>query len=68
MKTLYISLLIVIVALVVPAVFMIQFSHNFVSQVNTLRDEMHKASNEDYNILKSFPEAMNYSRPMGICL
>ena len=43
MKTLYISLLIVVVALVVPAVFMIQFSHNFVSQVNTLRDEMHKA-------------------------
>ena len=65
MKTLYISLLIVIVALVVPAVFMIQFSHNFVSQVNTLRDEMHKASNEDYNILKSFSGSYELQQAYG---
>ena len=65
MKTLYISLLIVVVALVVPAVFMIQFSHNFVSQVNTLRDEMHKASNEDYNILKSFSGSYELQQAYG---
>ena len=52
MKTLYISLL-------------IQFSHNFVSQVNTLRDEMHKASNEDYNILKSFSGSYELQQAYG---
>lgn len=53
-KTLLVAVSTVVVALIVTAVFMIKFSHSFVSQVNTLRDEMHKASNEDYDIIKNF--------------
>ena len=53
-KTRLVAVSTVVVALIVPAVFMIKFSHSFVSQVNTLRDEMHKASNEDYDIIKNF--------------
>ena len=53
-KNLLVAVSTVVVALIVTAVFMIKFSHSFVSQVNTLRDEMHKASNEDYDIIKNF--------------
>lgn len=64
-KTLLVAVSTVMVALVVPAVFMIKFSHSFVSQVNTLRDEMHKASNEDYDILKSFSGSYELQQAYG---
>ena len=54
MKTLLVTVFIVLVALIVPAIFMNRFAHSFVTQVSTLRDEMHKASNEEYDIRTDF--------------
>lgn len=53
-RTMLLSLAIVLVALIFPAVLMRVFTRFFVGQVNTLRDEMHKASKEEYDIRKKF--------------
>lgn len=53
-KTLLVTVSTVLVALIVPAIFMKRFAHSFVTQVSTLRDEMHKASNEEYDIRTDF--------------
>lgn len=53
-RTMLLSLSIALVALIFPAVLMRVFTRFFVGQVNTLRDEMHKASKEEYDIQKKF--------------
>ena len=64
-KTLLVAISTVLVALFVPAVFMTKFSHSFVSQVNVLRDEMHKASNENYDIIKNFSGSYELQQAYG---
>lgn len=47
-------LLILIVALFLPGILIHFFTDYFTSRVNTLRAEMHKASNADYDIIQTF--------------
>ncbi len=49
-----VTILIIAIALILPAFIMSFFIHNFSSQVSVLRDEMFKASKEDYNLLSEF--------------
>lgn len=47
-------LLILVVALVLPAMLIHYFTRYFTGRVELLRDEMNKASNEDYDIIPAF--------------
>lgn len=47
-------LLILLVALLLPGILIHFFTDYFTSRVNTLRAEMHKASNADYDIIQTF--------------
>lgn len=47
-------LLILMVALLLPGMLIHFFTDYFTSRVNTLRAEMHKASNADYDIIQTF--------------
>lgn len=46
--------LILLVALLVPLLIILLFSGRFVRRINLLRSEMHKASQQDYNIRTEF--------------
>ncbi len=53
-KILFTCGLIIFVAIVLPGIVIHYFAHYFTGRVEILREEMHKASNEDYNIIHTF--------------
>lgn len=53
-EILIITFLIALLAIILPVLLIRIFTNFFIKQVNTLREEMHKASSEDYNIQTEF--------------
>ncbi len=53
-EILIITFLIALLAIILPVLLIRIFTSFFIKQVNTLREEMHKASSEDYNIQTEF--------------
>lgn len=51
---LYICAAILLVALVIPGIMMHVFADYFTDRVDVLRQEMHKASNQDYELISTF--------------
>lgn len=53
-RVLYLCGLIVALALVIPGIMIHFFTRYFAGRVNVLREEMHKASNQDYGLITTF--------------
>lgn len=51
---LYICGAIILTALVIPAIMILIFTRYFTNRVNVLRQQMHKASTQDYELIASF--------------
>ena len=51
---LYLCGAIILTALVIPAILILIFTRYFTNRVNVLRQQMHKASTQDYELLASF--------------
>ncbi|MDD6812718.1 MAG: histidine kinase [Lachnospiraceae bacterium] len=51
---LYICLAIILVAILIPGIMIYIFTTYFTERVNVLRQEMHKASNQDYELISTF--------------
>ncbi len=51
---LYICIAIILVSVLLPGMMIYYFSDYFTNRVNVLRQEMHKASNQDYELISSF--------------
>lgn len=51
---LYLSGAIILTALVIPGIMIHIFTRYFTNRVNTLRQQMHKASTQDYELIDSF--------------
>lgn len=51
---LYICGAIILTALVIPAIMILIFTRYFTNRVNVLRQQMHKASTQDYELISSF--------------
>lgn len=49
-----ICLMIIILAILIPGLVIHYFTNYFTGRVNVLRQEMHKASNQDYELISSF--------------
>lgn len=51
---LYMCAAVILTALVIPAIMIHIFTRYFTNRVNTLRQQMHKASTQDYELIDSF--------------
>ena len=51
---LYICVAVLLIALTIPGIMMYYFAGNFTQRVGVLRQEMHKASNQDYELISAF--------------
>lgn len=51
---LYICVVVLLIALTIPGIMMYYFAGNFTQRVGVLRQEMHKASNQDYELISAF--------------
>ena len=49
-----ICILIILLAIIIPGIMIHIFTSYFTNRVNVLRQEMHKASNQDYELISSF--------------
>lgn len=58
-------LLIILVAAILPAIVIRLFTHYFTGRVNSLREEMHKASKEEYDIVDTIQGDDELSEALG---